>query len=82
MATSFLCSCDEQRQYYLGFLTALGRVNPRRIADDPDVRGLVDLVPFGVPDALPEHRPYLDEVLPPRRPGERRLLFGGPLRLV
>lgn len=73
----FLCSCDEQRQYYLGFLTALGRVNPRRVAEDPDVRGLVDLVPFGVPDALPEHRPYLDEVLPPRHAGERRLLFGG-----
>ena len=73
----FLCSCDEQRQYYLGFLTALGRVNPRRVAEDPDVRGLVDLVPFGVPDALPQHRPYLDEVLPPRRPGEKRLLFGG-----
>lgn len=73
----FLCSCDEQRQYYLGFLTALGRVNPRRVEADPDARGLIDLVPFGVPDTLPTHRPYLDEVLPPRRTGEKRLLFGG-----
>ncbi|MDA8020003.1 MAG: glycosyltransferase family 4 protein [Thermoanaerobaculia bacterium] len=73
----FLCSCEEQRQYYLGFLTALGRINPRRIAADPDARGLIDLVPFGVPEALPEHRPYLDQVLPKRRTGERRLLFGG-----
>ena len=73
----FLCSCDEQRQYYLGFLTALGRINPRRVAEDPDARGLIDLVPFGVPDSIPEHRPYLDEVLPARREGEKRLLFGG-----
>ncbi|MCZ7649666.1 MAG: glycosyltransferase family 4 protein [Thermoanaerobaculia bacterium] len=69
----FLCSSEEQRQYYLGFLTALGRVNPERIAADPDLRGLVDTVPFGVAAEIPSHRP----VLPARRPGERRLLFGG-----
>lgn len=69
----FLCSSEEQRQYYLGFLTALGRVNPPRVAADPDLQGLIGIVPFGVPDALPEHRPYLPE----REPGERRLLFGG-----
>ena len=28
----FLCSSEEQRQFYLGFLAALGRVNPERIA--------------------------------------------------
>ena len=69
----FLCSSDEQRQFYLGFLTALGRVNPYNVRDDPDLAGLIDVVPFGVPDTLPEHRPYL----PARRPGEKLLLFGG-----
>jgi glycosyltransferase involved in cell wall biosynthesis len=69
----FLCSSEEQRTFYLGFLTALGRVNPERIANDPDLATLIAPVPFGVPEALPPHRP----VLPPRRPGERRLLFGG-----
>lgn len=72
----FLCSSEEQRQYYLGFLTALGRVNPRRVAADPDLRSLVDVVPFGVPGTLPPHEPYLDAPAPgARRP--RRLLFGG-----
>ena len=28
----FLCSSEEQRLFYLGFLTALGRVNPERVA--------------------------------------------------
>jgi glycosyltransferase involved in cell wall biosynthesis len=69
----FLCSSEEQRAFYLGFLTAVGRVNPERVAADADLRSLIDVVPFGVPDELPAHRPYL----PPRRAGEARLLFGG-----
>jgi len=69
----FLCSSEEQRGFYLGFLTALGRVNPVRVESDPDLTDLIAPVPFGVPDQLPEHRPYL----PPRAAGERRLLFGG-----
>jgi glycosyltransferase involved in cell wall biosynthesis len=69
----FLCSSEEQRTFYLGFLAALGRVNPERIADDPDLDTLIAPVPFGVPEELPPHRP----VLPARAPGERRLLFGG-----
>lgn len=69
----FLCSSEEQRQFYLGFLTALGRLNPRRVAGDPDLEGLIGIVPFGAPEELPAAQPLLD----PRRPGERRLLFGG-----
>jgi glycosyltransferase involved in cell wall biosynthesis len=69
----FLCSSEEQRTFYLGFLAALGRVNPERTAGDPDLATLIAPVPFGVPEELPPHRP----VLPPRAAGERRLLFGG-----
>jgi len=69
----FLCSSEEQRQFYLGFLAAVGRVNPQSVAADADLRALVDVVPFGVPATLPEHRPYL----PSREAGEARLLFGG-----
>ncbi len=69
----FLCSSEEQRTFYLGFLAALGRVNPERLAGDPDLAGLIAPVPFGVPDRLPPHEPYLPE----RRSGEKRLLFGG-----
>lgn len=70
----FLCSSEEQRQFYLGFLAALGRVNPRRLELDPDLQGLVAVVPFGLPDRLPVHRP----LLPARDASSpRRLLFGG-----
>ena len=69
----FLCSSEEQRQFYLGFLAALGRLNPPAVAADPDLDDLIAVVPFGVPETLPEPR----QLLPERRPGERRLLFGG-----
>jgi glycosyltransferase involved in cell wall biosynthesis len=69
----FLCSSEEQRTFYLGFLAALGRVNPERIAGDPDLATLIQPVPFGVPGELAAHHP----ILPPRAAGERRLLFGG-----
>ncbi|MFP5288213.1 MAG: glycosyltransferase family 4 protein [Thermoanaerobaculia bacterium] len=69
----FLCSSEEQRTFYLGFLAALGRVNPEWIEGDPDLATLIAPVPFGVPETLPPHRP----VFPPRKAGEARLLFGG-----
>jgi glycosyltransferase involved in cell wall biosynthesis len=72
----FLCAAEEQRLYYAGFLTALGRVNPERLAGDADLARLLVEVPFGVPDELPPHRP----LLPPRDGGDEapcRILFGG-----
>lgn len=72
----FLCSSAEQRLFYLGFLTAVGRVHPEIVADDPALARLIDVVPFGLdlgPSGAGAHRPWLAE----RRPGERRLLFGG-----
>jgi len=69
----FLCSSEEQRLFYIGFLTALGRLNPKILKDDPDLNKLIVPVPFGIPDKLPPHKAYLPE----RRPGEIRLLFGG-----
>jgi glycosyltransferase involved in cell wall biosynthesis len=69
----FLCSSREQRLFYLGFLAAVGRLNPERLDVDPELRELIAAVPFGVPDEPPPHRPLLGE----RVAGERRLLFGG-----
>jgi glycosyltransferase involved in cell wall biosynthesis len=57
----FLCSSPEQRMYYLGWLTALGRVHPLRLEDDPRLDHLIVEVPFGCPsDAPPEPSPRPD----------------------
>ncbi|NOZ93498.1 MAG: glycosyltransferase family 4 protein [Acidobacteria bacterium] len=60
----FLCSSEEQRSYYLGWLTALGRVNPPAVEADPDLRRLIDELPFGVPEDGPPAPPWREEILP------------------
>ena len=69
----FLCASEQQRLFYIGFLTAAGRINPSSLKEDHDLRRLIDTVPFGVPKELPPYRPYLDTV----RDNKYRILFGG-----
>ncbi|MDP8219085.1 MAG: glycosyltransferase family 4 protein [Candidatus Theseobacter exili] len=69
----FLCSSEEQRKFYLRFLTALKRINPGIFNHDPVLESLIAVVPFGIPDALPQYKPYL----PDRLKNEKRILFGG-----
>jgi glycosyltransferase involved in cell wall biosynthesis len=49
----FLCASERQRDYWLGWLEAVGRINPRTHGGDPDLRALIDVVPFGVPSEAP-----------------------------
>jgi glycosyltransferase involved in cell wall biosynthesis len=64
----FLCASRRQRAFYLGLLTAAGRVNPASFSADPTLDGLIDVVPFGVPPARP---------IPEKDLSAPRLLFGG-----
>jgi hypothetical protein len=50
----FLCASDEQRHLWLGHLGALGRINPLTYADDPTLRQLIDVCPFGLPGEAPQ----------------------------
>ncbi len=49
----FVCASRTQRDFWLGMLVAFGRVNPHTLKDDPTLRRLIDIVPFGVPDTPP-----------------------------
>jgi glycosyltransferase involved in cell wall biosynthesis len=51
----FVCADEKQRDYWLGVLSALDRVNPYTHSDDSSLRRLIDVVPFGLPDAPPRH---------------------------
>lgn len=44
----FCCASERQRDFWLGALASLGRVNPAIYADDPTLRSLVDVVAFGI----------------------------------
>ena len=48
-----MCASERQRDFWLGQLSALRRLNPRSYADDDTMRALLDVVPFGVEDEPP-----------------------------
>ena len=73
----FLCSSAEQRLYYLGWLTALGRVNPLVLEDDPALGRLICELPFGTPDEPVPAPPARAEVLPGVDDDAPVLYFGG-----
>jgi len=54
-ADFILCASEKQRDYYLGVMSALGRVNPYTHADDPTLRRLIDVAPIGLPADPPRH---------------------------
>jgi glycosyltransferase involved in cell wall biosynthesis len=76
----FVCASDKQRDLWLGFLAASGRINPRTYGDDATLRRLIDVVPFGLPDDSPVHtRPALRGVVPGIGPDDDVVLWGGGL---
>jgi glycosyltransferase involved in cell wall biosynthesis len=51
----FICADEKQRDYWLGMLSAMGRVNPHNHRRDPTLRCLIDVVSFGLPEEPPQH---------------------------
>ncbi|WP_353988422.1 glycosyltransferase [Ruicaihuangia caeni] len=79
-ADFFLCASDRQRLFYLGQLSALGRINPANYHDDPDLERLIALAPFGLDSTAPRHeRQVLKGVLPGIGEHDKVLLWGGGL---
>jgi glycosyltransferase involved in cell wall biosynthesis len=74
----FLCASGKQRDFWLGQLSALGRVNPPNYDEDATLRSLISVVPFGISDASPEHtRPAVKGVIPGIGPDDKVVLWGG-----
>lgn len=79
-ADFFLCASERQRHFYLGQLAALGRINPSTYADDPDLRRLIDVVPFGLDAEPPRHdHDVVKGVLPGVERDDKLLLWSGGL---
>jgi glycosyltransferase involved in cell wall biosynthesis len=74
----FLCTGDRQRDFWLGMLAAGGRLNWHTYRDDPLLRRLITVVPFGLPSEPPQRRgPGLRGRWPGLRESDRILLWGG-----
>jgi glycosyltransferase involved in cell wall biosynthesis len=86
----FLCASERQRDFWLGSLAALGRVNPANYDADPTLRSLVDVVPFGLPGGAPQKsHPAIRGVVPGISWDDKVVLWAGgvynwldPLTLV
>jgi len=76
----FICASERQRDWWLGLLEATGRVNVATYNDDPSLRKLIDVVPFGLPAAPPRHtQPVLKGVWPGIGTADKVVLWGGGL---
>ena len=76
----FICASERQRDWWLGHLEAAGRVNPYTYAQDPSLRQLVDVVPFGLPSSSVVHtRQVLKGVWPGIEATDKVVLWGGGL---
>ncbi len=74
----FLCASEKQRDFWLGQLAALGRINPASYDDDTSLRSLIDVVPFGVPDEPPVRSAAgIRGVLPNVGEAAKVVLWGG-----
>jgi glycosyltransferase involved in cell wall biosynthesis len=73
-----LCASERQRDLYLGLMASLGRLNPYTYDNDPTLRRLIDVVPFGLPADPPvQTHPALKGVHPGVAPDDKVLLWGG-----
>ncbi len=86
----FMCASDKQRDFWIGQLTAVGRVNPAMYDGGENLENLISIVPFGVTDEAPVHtRQVLKGVYPGIGADDKVVLWGGgvynwfdPLTLV
>jgi len=79
-ADFYLCASEKQRDYWIGALSAAGRVNPYTHTDDPTLRRLIDVVPFGLPSHPAQHtRQVLKGIYPGIGRDDKVLLWGGGL---
>ena len=74
----FMCASEKQRDFWLGALGAIDRINPQNYDTDPQLRELIDVVPFGTEDSEPEAtRPMVRGVIDGIDENSKVVLWGG-----
>jgi glycosyltransferase involved in cell wall biosynthesis len=74
----FLCATERQRDWWLGALASAGRINALTRQYDSSFHGLIDLLPYGIPERPPTHtRPVMRGVIPGIASEDKIVLWGG-----
>jgi glycosyltransferase involved in cell wall biosynthesis len=74
----FICASEKQRDYWLGMLNAMGRINPITYDSDDTLKKLIDIVPFGIPSTPPQYTGEgIRKFMPAIREDDLIVLWGG-----
>ncbi|MBV8161889.1 MAG: glycosyltransferase [Acidimicrobiia bacterium] len=74
----FMCASTKQRDFWLGQLSSVGRINPTTYDTDESLESLVTVVPFGLPEIPPSHdRRVMKGVVPGIGADDKVVLWGG-----
>jgi GT2 family glycosyltransferase len=74
----FLCASEKQRDFWLGQLSAVGRINPATYDHNENLEELLAVAPFGVSEQEPRHsRRVLRGVVPGIGDDDKIVLWGG-----
>lgn len=73
----FVCASEKQRDLWLGYLSAVGRINLDTYRQDPTLRRLIDVAPFGLDPTPPSTGPALKGVVDGIGPDDTVLLWAG-----
>lgn len=74
---AFVCASDRQRDFWLGALANVGRLDAEQYRRDPSLRSLIDVVPFGIDPEPPVPGPAIRGVVPGIGPEDKVLLWPG-----
>ncbi len=74
----FICASEKQRDYWIGMLCSLNRINPSTYDMDKTLREFIEVVPFGLPSRTPVHsKQVLKGVHPKIKKNDKLILWGG-----
>ncbi|MCA0378206.1 MAG: glycosyltransferase family 4 protein [Actinobacteria bacterium] len=77
-ADYLLCASEKQRDFWLGQLSAVSRVNPLVYDRDPSLRSLIDIAPFGIAnDPAKQTRRAIKGTVPGIAADDQVIIWGG-----
>jgi glycosyltransferase involved in cell wall biosynthesis len=77
-ADFLICASEKQRDFWLGQLAAVGRINPATYDADESLRNLLSVVPFGVENEAPVQQTHgIKGTVPGIAPDDKVIIWGG-----
>lgn len=78
IADFMVCASEKQRDFWLGQLSGLGRLNLHNYDADPSLRSLIDIAPFGISEQPPvQTRHAIKGTVPGIGADDQVVLWGG-----